>query len=170
MRARRSLFKRAAGFAVCLQVYVEAYHTVPKGICKQLVRGLAWLYYVAWGMFPVLFVLGPEGFSESPCRWQSASCTIIVTMHNVVAPTHSVTPFATSTAWAQLAVSCTHHIVVQPKHRPCGLCPSLARHSSLCADHMNIYQSYIAHNVLDLLSKNVWGLVGHILRLKVCGC
>lgn len=41
------------------------------------------------------------------------------------------------------------------------------QHLILPADHMNLYQSNIAHTVVDLMSKNFWGMMGHILRLKV---
>ena len=45
-------------------MYIEAYHTVPKGICRQIVRFMAWDYFGSWCMFPILFVLGPEGFGH----------------------------------------------------------------------------------------------------------
>lgn len=47
-----------------LQVYIESYHTVPKGICRTIVRAMAWTFFASWGMFPVLFLLGPEGFGH----------------------------------------------------------------------------------------------------------
>ena len=47
-----------------IQVYIEAFHTVPKGICRTIVRFLAWDYFGSWAMFPILFVLGPEGFGH----------------------------------------------------------------------------------------------------------
>nr|ABZ90902.1 channelrhodopsin-2 [Volvox carteri f. nagariensis]ABZ90903.1 channelrhodopsin-2 [Volvox carteri f. nagariensis] len=78
------------------KVYIESYHTVPKGLCRQLVRAMAWLFFVSWGMFPVLFLLGPEGFG-----------------------------------------------------------------------HLSVYGSTIGHTIIDLLSKNCWGLLGHFLRLKI---
>ncbi|GIL89020.1 hypothetical protein Vretifemale_16924 [Volvox reticuliferus] len=78
------------------KVYIESYHTVPKGLCRQIVRVMAWLFFLSWGMFPVLFLLGPEGFG-----------------------------------------------------------------------HLTVYGSTIGHTVIDLLSKNCWGLLGHFLRLKI---
>lgn len=40
------------------RVYIEAFHTVPKGICRNLVMALAWMFFVSWGMFPLGFVAG----------------------------------------------------------------------------------------------------------------
>ena len=36
------------------QIYIEAYHTVPKGICRQLVRFQAYDFFFTWSMFPIL--------------------------------------------------------------------------------------------------------------------
>ncbi|GFH12230.1 channelopsin 1 [Haematococcus lacustris] len=73
-----------------------AYHTVPKGICRKIVRFMAWDYFGSWCMFPILFVLGPEGFG-----------------------------------------------------------------------HISAYGSVIAHQVLDITSKNIWSMAGHFLRVKI---
>ncbi|GLI59719.1 hypothetical protein VaNZ11_001663 [Volvox africanus] len=78
------------------KVYIESYHTVPKGLCRNVVRVMAWLFFLSWGMFPVLFLLGPEGFG-----------------------------------------------------------------------HLTVYGSTIGHTIIDLMSKNCWGLLGHFLRLKI---
>jgi hypothetical protein len=40
------------------RVYIESYHTVPKGICRQLVMVLAWMFFVSWAMFPLGFISG----------------------------------------------------------------------------------------------------------------
>jgi bacteriorhodopsin len=40
------------------RVYIESYHTVPKGICRKLVMLLAWMFFVAWSMFPLAFIAG----------------------------------------------------------------------------------------------------------------
>lgn len=77
-------------------MYIEAYHTVPKGICRQIVRLLAYDFFGSWCMFPILFALGPEGFG-----------------------------------------------------------------------HITAYGSMIAHFILDITSKNLWGLGGHLLRVKI---
>jgi hypothetical protein len=34
-----------------------AYMTVPNGLCRRLVVWLAWIYFVSWCSFPVVFVL-----------------------------------------------------------------------------------------------------------------
>ncbi|KAJ9529751.1 hypothetical protein QJQ45_014527 [Haematococcus lacustris] len=83
-------------FYLAAKVYIEAYHTVPKGICRKIVRAMAWDYFGSWCMFPILFVLGPEGFG-----------------------------------------------------------------------HISAYGSVIAHQVLDITSKNLWSLMGHMLRVKI---
>nr|AHH02146.1 protein 119 [synthetic construct] len=78
------------------KVYVESYHMVPRGTCKLLVRLMAMVYFVSWSMFPIFFVLGPEGFGV--------------------------------------------------------------------LSHLG---SDIAHTWIDLMSKNLWGFIGHLLRQKI---
>lgn len=78
------------------KVYVEAYHTVPKGHCRVVVRLMAYSFFTAWTMYPVLFVLGPEGLN-----------------------------------------------------------------------HMSPYTSVITTTIADMLSKQIWGLLGHHLRVKI---
>lgn len=51
-------------FNTCVQVYIESYHTVPEGHCRIIVRLMAWVFFLSWAMFPILFVLGPEGFGH----------------------------------------------------------------------------------------------------------
>lgn len=46
------------------KIYIESYNTVPKGSCKNTVRTMMWTFFVAWLMFPILFVMGPEGFGH----------------------------------------------------------------------------------------------------------
>jgi bacteriorhodopsin len=57
---------------------------------------MAYDFFISWSMFPLLFVLGPEGF---------------------------------------------HHI--------------------------SAYSSVLAHEICDLFSKNLWTVMGHMLRVKV---
>ncbi|GFR44465.1 hypothetical protein Agub_g5726 [Astrephomene gubernaculifera] len=78
------------------KVYIESYNAIPKGQCRVLVRAMAWIFFATWGFYPVLFLLGPEGYGV-----------------------------------------------------------------------MSMYGSTISHTAVDLLSKNVWGLLGHHLRRKV---
>jgi hypothetical protein len=100
-------FPRPKGFALDTalqptcprQVYVESYHVVPKGVCRNLVRLMAWFFFSAWTMFPLLFMFGPEGFK-------------IMTRDG----------------------------------------------------------SNIAHTVADIMSKQIWSMLGHILRVKVRVC
>ncbi|PNH09251.1 Sensory rhodopsin-1 [Tetrabaena socialis] len=77
-------------------IYIEGYHMVPHGRSRTIVRCMAWVFFLSWGAYPVLFLLGPEGFGN-----------------------------------------------------------------------LSIYGSIIGHTVIDVLSKNVWGLLGHNLRNKV---
>ncbi len=77
---------------------MEAYHSVPKGECRTIVKIMAWLFFASWTAFPILFVMGPEGFG-----------------------------------------------------------------------HLTLYGGIIAHTVVDFMSKNLWGLFGHHLRIKVRG-
>eukprot|EP00798_Chlamydomonas_sp_ICE-L_P024783 gene24783-10424_t len=83
-------------FYAAAKIYIEAYHTVPKGVCRQLVKFQAYDYFLTWSLFPVLFILGPEGFG-----------------------------------------------------------------------HISQYASGIAHEILDLFSKNLWGILGHLIRVKI---
>lgn len=78
------------------KVYMEAYHTVPKGHCRLVVRLMAYSFFSAWTMYPVLFVLGPEGLA-----------------------------------------------------------------------HMSGYTSTITTTIADCLAKQLWGLLGHHLRVKI---
>lgn len=78
------------------QVYIESYHTVPKGHCRIVVRMMALFFFSGWTMYPLLFALGPEGLGV-----------------------------------------------------------------------MNGYQSTITHTIADIMTKQLWGLLGHHLRVKV---
>ena len=75
---------------------MEAFHKVPKGKCRKLVKAMAYAFFGSWVWYPILFVLGPEGFG-----------------------------------------------------------------------HLSIAGSDIAHTFVDLSSKNLFGFIGHILRLEV---
>nr|AHH02100.1 BsChR2 [synthetic construct] len=78
------------------KVYIEGYHTVPKGECRIIVKVMAGVFYCSWTLFPLLFLLGPEGTGA-----------------------------------------------------------------------FSAYGSTIAHTVADVLSKQLWGLLGHHLRVKI---
>jgi bacteriorhodopsin len=47
-------------FYTAASVYVEAWKSVPDE-CKSLLKVMAYFFYSGWLMFPVLFVVGPEG-------------------------------------------------------------------------------------------------------------
>ena len=47
-----------------LQIYVESYHIVPKGVCRNLVKYMAWCFYISWVGFPIIFVAGPDGLGK----------------------------------------------------------------------------------------------------------
>eukprot|EP00218_Dolichomastix_sp_CCMP3274_P013063 CAMPEP_0170143336 /NCGR_PEP_ID=MMETSP0033_2-20121228/10355_1 /TAXON_ID=195969 /ORGANISM="Dolichomastix tenuilepis, Strain CCMP3274" /LENGTH=436 /DNA_ID=CAMNT_0010379783 /DNA_START=126 /DNA_END=1436 /DNA_ORIENTATION=+ len=47
-------------FYTAAAVYLEAWKNVPEE-CKNLVKVMAYCFYSSWIMFPVLFILGPEG-------------------------------------------------------------------------------------------------------------
>eukprot|EP00192_Tetraselmis_astigmatica_P004280 CAMPEP_0117688934 /NCGR_PEP_ID=MMETSP0804-20121206/24156_1 /TAXON_ID=1074897 /ORGANISM="Tetraselmis astigmatica, Strain CCMP880" /LENGTH=500 /DNA_ID=CAMNT_0005501543 /DNA_START=150 /DNA_END=1652 /DNA_ORIENTATION=- len=49
-------------FYTASRVYIEAYHQVPKGLCRTLVKYLCGMFFCSWLMFPLLFLAGPEGF------------------------------------------------------------------------------------------------------------
>ncbi|KXZ47652.1 hypothetical protein GPECTOR_34g811 [Gonium pectorale] len=78
------------------KVYREAYEAAPAGRCKWLVKVNAVIFFSSWTMYPVLFVLGPEGTGV-----------------------------------------------------------------------ISLLESTTAHTFVDLMSKNIWGLVGHTLRVAV---
>lgn len=83
-------------FFTAAKVYIESYHSVPKGKCRKLVKFMAWIFFMSWVMFPLLFLMGPEGFG-----------------------------------------------------------------------HLSDYGSIIAHTFADVMSKNLWGLFGHHLRVQI---
>nr|AHH02128.1 CbChR1 [synthetic construct] len=41
--------------------YVEVYATVPKGYCRTVVKLMAYAFFTAWGAYPILWAIGPEG-------------------------------------------------------------------------------------------------------------
>jgi hypothetical protein len=47
-----------------MTVLVDCYCLHTQGICRKIVRFMAWDYFGSWCMFPILFVLGPEGFGH----------------------------------------------------------------------------------------------------------
>ncbi|KAK3280803.1 hypothetical protein CYMTET_11373 [Cymbomonas tetramitiformis] len=47
-------------FYTAAGVYLEAWKNVPEQ-CKSTIKAMAYIFYVSWCMFPILFVLGPEG-------------------------------------------------------------------------------------------------------------
>nr|AHH02148.1 protein 125 [synthetic construct] len=75
------------------RVYIESYMMLPKGQCRKILRIMAGVYYFSWSAFPILFILGPEGFG-----------------------------------------------------------------------HISAYASTIGHTINDMLSKQLWTLLGHHLR------
>lgn len=48
------------------RVYIESFHTVPKGICRKLVITLAWMFFSSWILFPLAFVAGAFSCPTSP--------------------------------------------------------------------------------------------------------
>ena len=45
-----------------LSGYIEAHHSVPKGTCRIIVKMMAYAFFIAWGSYPILWAIGPEGF------------------------------------------------------------------------------------------------------------
>jgi hypothetical protein len=50
------------------RVYIESYHTVPKGICRTLVMSLAWMFFASWAMFPLAFIAGACPVASRTCH------------------------------------------------------------------------------------------------------
>mmetsp|Transcript_12019 Transcript_12019/g.30763 ORF Transcript_12019/g.30763 Transcript_12019/m.30763 type:complete len:472 (-) Transcript_12019:54-1469(-) len=48
-------------FLTAARVYIESYHQVPKGRCRNLVKYLCGMFFCSWLLFPLLFIAGPEG-------------------------------------------------------------------------------------------------------------
>uniref|UniRef100_A0A061R245 O protein n=1 Tax=Tetraselmis sp. GSL018 TaxID=582737 RepID=A0A061R245_9CHLO len=78
------------------KIYYESYHMVPDGLCRNLVRYMAWCFYISWVGFPIIFLTGADGYGPL-------------------------------TIWAEVALQ----------------------------------------QIVEVLAKNVWGMLGHILRLKI---
>lgn len=85
------------------KVYLEAYKTVPKGICKQLVKVMAYLFFVSWLMFPILFLMGPEGFGH------------LTTYGSTIA--HTVADILSKNLWGLFG----HHLRYKVRHPPAAL-------------------------------------------------
>jgi len=83
-------------FYIAAKVYIESYHMVPKGTCRNLVRSMAWCYFGAWTLFPIMFVFSPTGINL-----------------------------------------------------------------------MSNYAANIGFCVIDIISKNMWSMIGHVLRNKI---
>jgi bacteriorhodopsin len=47
-----------------MKCYIEAHAQVPKGICRTIVKTMAWSFILSWGAYPILWLLGPEGFQK----------------------------------------------------------------------------------------------------------
>ena len=47
-----------------LQIYIESFYVVPKGLCRSLVKYMAWCFFVSWVGFPIIFLAGPDGFGH----------------------------------------------------------------------------------------------------------
>lgn len=47
-------------FYTAASVYLEAYRNVPED-CRGLIKTMAYSFYSGWIMFPILFLIGPEG-------------------------------------------------------------------------------------------------------------
>nr|AHH02106.1 Chronos [synthetic construct] len=90
------LFYGVTCFFQIAKVYIESYHTLPKGVCRKICKIMAYVFFCSWLMFPVMFIAGHEGLGL-------------------------ITP----------------------------------------------YTSGIGHLILDLISKNTWGFLGHHLRVKI---
>ncbi|WIA10699.1 hypothetical protein OEZ85_010879 [Tetradesmus obliquus] len=84
-------------FKLAGQIHLEAFYSMPRGKCRRLVKWMALVFYTSWLGYPVLFVLGTEGFFRVLSPWGSV----------------------------------------------------------------------VGHCIVDLLSKNLWGFLGHHLRIHV---
>jgi hypothetical protein len=115
-------------------VYVEAFHSVPKGGCRTIVKIMAWLWFASWTAFPVVFVMGPEG--GRPAGQPPRSRLPAPPSPRASSPSPRTQP-------------------PPPPRCPAGF------------GHLSPYGSIIAHSFIDLMSKNLWGLFGHVLRHKV---
>lgn len=122
-------------------------------------------------MFPVLFLLGPEGFGHINQFSESTCCGGVcvggggVSMPPGVLASMECKPivgsWATGLEYCNLQRECNGHVVA-----PSALFGSWrynAAGMSFAAD------SAIAHAILDLASKNAWSMMGHFLRVKVRG-
>uniref|UniRef100_A0A7S1SYD0 Uncharacterized protein n=2 Tax=Tetraselmis chuii TaxID=63592 RepID=A0A7S1SYD0_9CHLO len=78
------------------KVYIESYYMVPKGLCRNLVKAMAWCFFTSWVGFPIIFLAGPDGFG-----------------------------------------------------------------------HLSIWAEVAAQQICEIFSKNVWGFLGHFLRVKI---
>lgn len=125
-------------FLTAASVYISAFREVPAGECKLLVKLCAWVFFGSWLLFPLLFLMGPEGFGHLR---------------------YGHTPGRrTERPELRRQPGRGHHCVTSGRFadRQIWLC---------CA--CSPYGSIIAHTFADLLSKNLWSLLAHHLRNKV---
>ncbi|GFH14526.1 channelopsin 1 [Haematococcus lacustris] len=187
-------------FYLAAKVYIEAYHTVPKGICRKIVRAMAWDYFGSWCMFPILFVLGPEGFGHisaygsviahqvlditSKNLWSLMGHMLRVKIHEHIIVHGNITKKTQFTGMITFYLAAK--VYIEAYHTvPKGICRKIVRamawdyFGSWCMfpilfvlgpegfGHISAYGSVIAHQVLDITSKNLWSLMGHMLRVKI---
>lgn len=83
-------------FTQAAKCFVESYIAVPKGVCRQIVKAMAYILFITWTGYTVMFIIGPDGLYA-----------------------------------------------------------------------LDVYQSTIITTILDILAKQVWTFLGHILRIKI---
>ena len=71
------------------QVYMEAYHTVPKGRCRLYLKLMAAIFFFGWSTFPIYCLAGPETFGLISA-WMSITL-------------HSISDIFTKNIWGLLA-------------------------------------------------------------------
>jgi bacteriorhodopsin len=75
--------------------------------------------------------------------------------------------------WAAAHPCCQH---VLPPSRACFLIaawtlfPILFVFGPTGLGEFSVYASNVAHAIADIISKNIWSMLGHILRIKVRAC
>jgi len=62
-------------FYTAATVYLEAFRNVPEDL-KNIVKYMTFCFYTSWCMFPILFVIGPEGFGHTSPAGSSIGHTI----------------------------------------------------------------------------------------------
>ena len=66
-------------FTQAAKCFAESYIAVPKGICRHIVRAMAYILFVTWTGYTVVFIIGPDGLY----KLNTYNSTILLTILDI---------------------------------------------------------------------------------------